>query len=384
MPAPQNFYDYRKLARRKLPRGLFEYIDRGTENEVGIRALRDSLDAIQIAPRMLTGHSDRDLSVTLFDHKLEMPLIIAPTALAGLVAHNGEVKLARAAARAGIPFCVSTQSITTVEEICAGAPDADIWFQLYMWRDRALTQALLNRVAACGVTTLVITADTPAGPNREYNIRNGFGMPMKPSLRAGVDLALHPGWLMRVMGAYLRTTGMPSYGHYPPEHRVAITGAPSSHAVQLEDRLNWDDLVALRKTWKGEVVIKGLLSVADAETAIKVGANAIVVSTHGGRNLDAAPPTAAILPLIADKVGSKVTVLADSGVQRGSDVLKYVGLGAKAVMMGRLPLYGLAAGDQAGADAIISMLRREMDLTMCMLGLEKPSELPAQVACQQP
>lgn len=379
MPAPQNFHDYRALARRRLPKGLFEYIDRGTENEVAIRALRESLDAVQLEPKALTGHAARDFSTELFGRSYSMPLVIAPTALAGLVAHDGETKLARAAAKAGIPFCVSTQSITTVEEILDRAPGANVWFQLYMWRDRTLTQALLDRVASCGVTTLVVTADTPTGPNREYNMRNGFGMPMRPSVRAGIDLALHPGWLMRVMLAYLRTSGMPSYGHYPAEHRVAITGAPSGEAVQLEPRLNWDDVVALRRTWKGEIVVKGLLSVADAEKAVELGADAVVVSTHGGRNVDSAPTTARVLPQIADAVGHKVTVLADSGVQRGSDALKYIALGAKAVLMGRLPLYGLAGGDEAGAEAILAMLKREMDLTMCMLGLEKPSELAAQV-----
>lgn len=372
---PQNFHDYRALARRKLPKGLFEYIDRGTENEIAIRALRESLDAIKITPCALTGHGARDFSTTLFGKRHALPLIIAPTALAGLVSHDGESKLARAAATAGIPFCVSTQSITSVEDIRAGAPGADIWFQLYMWRDRGLTRSLLDRVWASGVTTLVVTADTPTGPNREYNARNGFGMPMKPSMRVGLDMALHPGWLFGVILAYMRTTGMPTYGHYPAEHRVAITGAPSGEAVQLEHRLNWDDLVALRREWRGEIVIKGLLSVADALKAANLGADSVVVSTHGGRNLDSAPTTARILPDIAEAVGEKVTVLADSGVQRGSDVLKYIGLGAKAVLAGRLPLWGLAAGGEAGADAILSMLKREMDLTMTMLGLERPSEV---------
>lgn len=372
---PQNFHDYRAAARRKLPRGLFEYIDRGTENEVAIRALRDSLDAIQIAPCALTGHGARDLSTTIFGKQLDLPLIIAPTALAGLVSHDGETKLAKAAAKAGIPFCVSTQSITTVEDIRAGAPNANIWFQLYMWRDRALTRALLDRVWASGVTTLVVTADTPTGPNREYNARNGFGMPMKPSLRAGLDMARHPGWLIGVILAYVRTTGMPTYGHYPAQHRVAITGAPSGEAVQLEHRLNWNDLVAVRREWRGEIVIKGLLSVADAMKAVDLGAEAIVVSTHGGRNLDSAPTTARVLPEIAESVGEKLTVLADSGIQRGSDVLKYIGLGAKAVLAGRLPLWGLASGGEAGAHAILAMLKREMDLTMTMLGLERPDEI---------
>lgn len=182
-----NARDYRNAAKRSLPQALFEYIDRGSEDERGLLRLRQSLDSLELAPKILTGHAERDLTATILGTEAGMPLVVAPTALAGLVSHDGEVKIARAAARQRIPVCVSTQSVATVEDVVAGAPGADVWFQLYMWKDRSLSKALLERVAAAGVTNLVVTADTPAGPKREYNNRNGFSIPIgySPRLRAG-------------------------------------------------------------------------------------------------------------------------------------------------------------------------------------------------------
>lgn len=370
-----NASDYREAARGRLPRALFEYIDRGTEDELALVALRRSLDAIQLMPRMLTGHPERDLKTSVLGQQTGMPIIIAPTALAGLVSHNGEVKLARAAARANIPICISTQSVTTVEEVREGAPGALLWFQLYIWKDRNLSRQLLERVAASGVTTLVLTVDTPVVPRREYNVRNGFSIPLKYTLRAGIDVMMHPQWLFGVLLRYLTTTGMPTYGHYPREFRSAIAMPSVADAVKLENLLNWDDVRQLRQWWKGELVIKGILSVEDARKSHELGADGIVVSAHGGRNIDSAPTPAGVLPGIVDAVGQKIEVLADSGVMRGSDVLKYISLGAKSVMLGRLPLWGLASGGEPGADAVLEMIRTEIDITLAMLGARTPREL---------
>lgn len=370
-----NARDYRAAARGRLPRSLFEYIDRGTEDELALSALRRSLDAIQLTPRVLTGHAGRDLKTLVLGQQSGMPVIIAPTALAGLVSHDGEVKLARAAARAGIPVCISTQSVTTVEEVREGAPGALLWFQLYMWKDRTLSRQLLQRVAASDVTTLVLTVDTPVTPRREYNVRNGFSIPLQYTLRAGVDVMMHPRWLFGVLMRYLTTTGMPTYGHYPKQFRSAITRPSIADAVKLENLLNWDDVRQLRQWWKGELVIKGILGVEDALKAQELGADGIVVSAHGGRNLDSAPTPAEVLPGIADAVGQKIEVLADSGVMRGSDVLKYISLGARSVMLGRLPLWGLAAGGESGADAVLEMMRTEIDITLAMLGARTPRDL---------
>jgi L-lactate dehydrogenase (cytochrome) len=375
MPKLLNFHDYRAVAQKKLPRGLFEYIDRGTEDETGIARHRADLDAISVTPSMLTGHHTRNLATEIFGCRIEMPVAVAPTALAGLVSYQGEEKFGRAVEATGIPYCVSTQSVTTIEDIRAAAPDANLWFQLYVWHDRKLTHALLDRVRACSISTLVVTADTPVMPNREYNIRNGFTVPMAPSVAATLDLALHPGWVWNVFLRYLRTSGTPVFAHYPDGFRASVTRPAVAKAVQIEYRLNWDDIAELRRQWKGELVVKGLLSPADALRAAELGADSIVVSTHGARNLDMAPSTARALPPIVDAVGHRLTVLADSCVQRGSDVLRYMSLGAKAVLLGRMPLYGLAAGDEAGVKSVLAMLRNEIDLTLALLGREDVASL---------
>jgi isopentenyl diphosphate isomerase/L-lactate dehydrogenase-like FMN-dependent dehydrogenase len=364
-----NADDYRGRARKILPRGLFEYIDRGTEDELALGRLRSSLDGITLMPSVLTGHDRRDLDTALLGQRLAAPLVVAPTALAGLVAHDGETKLARAASRVGIPVCISTQSVTTVETIRRGAPDAMLWFQLYVWRDRALTARLLERARTCGCETLIVTVDTPVAPNREYNKRNGFGIPLSPSLRSVIDVALHPRWLVGVLMRHLASEGMPTYGHYPDEFRTAITRPSIADAVRLEHRLNWDDMRWLRDIWPGKLIIKGVLAANDAETAAGIGADAIVVSAHGGRNLDCLPAPADCIPAIADTVKRRLTVLADSGVRRGTDVLKYLALGAEAVLLGRLPLWGLAAGGEEGAEAVLRMIISEMDTAMAFLGV---------------
>ncbi|BCH25965.1 alpha-hydroxy-acid oxidizing enzyme [Mesorhizobium sp. L-8-10] len=364
-----NTGDYRERARRKLPRGLFEYIDRGTEDELALSRLRSSLDSVVLRPSVLSGHARREPGTTLFGRRFPTPLVIAPTALAGLVAHNGELKLARAAAALGIPFSVSTQSVTTIEEIRRAAQDATLWFQLYVWRDRTLTADLLKRVRACDCECLVVTADTQMSPNREYNQRNGFGIPFKPTLRNLVDMAVHPRWLLGVMLRYMLAGGVPTYGHYPAEYRSAITRANVQEAVRLETNLSWGDVKRLRDEWPGKLVVKGVLSIEDAELALAVGVDGVVVSAHGGRNLDCLPSTASCLSAIAEAFGDRMTILADSGVRRGTDVLKYLAMGAQGVMLGRLPLWGLAAGDEEGASSVLAMMLREMDTAMGLLGV---------------
>ena len=259
-----NAQDYRRRARRRLPKGLFEYIDRGTEDEVALRQLRRSLDAITLTPSVLTGVTDPQLGIDILGRPCGAPLVVAPTALAGLVTHGGEVQLARAAAAANIPFCVSTQSVTTVEDIRAGAPDARLWFQLYVWRDRALTDALVDRARQSGCDALVITADTAASPRREYNARNGFAIPLVPSFRNVLDVAAHPRWFVGVLLRYLLTEGVPTYAHYPAAFRSPITRPGLHDAVRLDGGFDWSDVVALRRRWDGPLVVKGILSVDDA------------------------------------------------------------------------------------------------------------------------
>lgn len=374
-----NAEDFRRRARRILPRGLFEYIDRGTEDEHALVAIRRSLDRLTLTPSILTGETAVALGVEVLGRPCAAPLAIAPTALAGLVAHDGEVKLARAAGRLGLPFTLSTQSIASIERLRAGAPDTDIWFQLYVWRDRELTRALLQRIRAAGCTTLVLTVDTQRAPKREYNQRNGFGLPFRPGLRNIADALAHPAWSAGVIGRYLLRGGLPVHGHYPARLRSSVTAAPAADEVQLETALSWADLQALRASWPGRLIVKGVLSVPDAQACRQAGADAIVVSAHGGRNLDVLPAPADVLGEIADAVGEGLAVFADSGVRRGTDALKYLALGAQMVLIGRLPLWGLAAGGERGAEAVLRMLIEEMQTAMGFLGCARPAALAGRI-----
>lgn len=363
-----NSSDYRAAAKRHLPKGLFEYIDRGTEAELAMDDIRRSLDVIKFCPSVLTGYSDSDMTIPLFDRTYPTPLIIAPTALAGLVSYDGETKLARVAGRLGMPFCVSTQSVTAIDDIRKGAPDAELWLQLYVWRNRDLTWGLLDRARNSGVSTLVITADTPLSPKRDYNQRNGFSVPFVPSIRGICDIATRPAWLWSVMMRYLMTSGVPTYAHYPAEFKTAITRAAIAEDVKIESAISWTDIAEIQKRWTGRIILKGVLSVNDAIKARDIGIDGIVVSAHGGRNFDVAQAPATVLPEIVEAVGKQMLVMADSGIRRGSDALKYLALGAQAVMIGRLPLYGLAAAGEQGAKDILKMLIEEMQSNLVFAG----------------
>lgn len=372
---PLNVADYRLAAKRRLPRGMFEYIDRGTEDEVCLRGIRSALDATRLNQHVLNDVSTPDTSTVIFGEKLPLPVIISPTAVAGLVWHDGEVQLARAARAAGIPFCVATQSMTSMEDIATGAQGANLWFQLYVFEDRNLTRDLLRRAKALGIRNLLFTADTPRSPKKEWNTRNGFGIPIKPSLAGGIDLLVHPRWSLSVMARYVMTTGLPTYAHYPPEYRTSITRAAVWDNVKLARRLTWDDFADVRKEWDGNLILKGVLSADDAERALSHGADGVVVSCHGGRNLDSAPMALDALPKIADAVGGRMTVLADSGIHRGSDIVKYIASGADAVLVGRATLYGTAAGGEAGAKGVIDILAEELDHCMAFTGRARLSEI---------
>ncbi|MFA6264131.1 MAG: alpha-hydroxy acid oxidase [Pseudolabrys sp.] len=369
-----NVEDARRAAKRRLPRGLFEYIDRGTEDEVSIAGNRARLDAIKLAPSVLIDITQRTPAAEIFGIAQPSPLIIAPTAVAGLVWHDGEIALARAAAAAGIPFCVSTQSITPIERI-ANESGARLWFQLYVWKNRQRTLALIDRAAQAGAEALVLTVDTAVGPVREYNVRNGFGIPLKASLRAGVDLALHPRWTLDVMLRSILASGVPTYAHYPDEFRTRLGRAALSTEVDLAPDVTWDDVRLLRQRWKGRLVLKGILTVEDARTALSHGVDGIVVSNHGARNLDCAPGPTDVLPAIVAAVGDRLEILADSGVRRGADIARFIALGAKGVMIGRATLYGVAIGGAAGASRVLDVLHQQLSATMGMLGAKRLSDI---------
>jgi isopentenyl diphosphate isomerase/L-lactate dehydrogenase-like FMN-dependent dehydrogenase len=369
-----NIADLREIALQRVPKGLFEFIDRGTEDEVSLRNNRAVFERIRFRPRTLVNVSGRSQKVTLFGKEFQMPMGIAPTGTAGLLWYEGEIALARAARAAGIPFALATGSMTAMEKVAAEA-GGNLWFQLYLWPDRSLSHKLVERARAAGYEALIVTVDGVVAGNREYNLRNGFTIPFTFTRRNVTDVLRHPRWLMSVLTRYLVTTGMPRYQNYPTELRQKITARPMGRSTLRNDLLNWDDLRAFRKMWPGPLMVKGILHPQDAVMAADCGADGVIVSNHGGRNLDGAMASMEALPEIVDAVGQRMTVLVDSGFRRGSDVVKALAIGAHAVLVGRATLYGIAAGGQAGADRALALFREEIDRVMALIGARSVADL---------
>jgi isopentenyl diphosphate isomerase/L-lactate dehydrogenase-like FMN-dependent dehydrogenase len=362
----RNIADLRALARRRLPRGVFEYVDRGSEDEVALRNNRAAFERIRLRPHVLVDVSRRSTAAPLLGRVHAMPLVVAPTGAAGLVWHEGELAIAAAAAAADVPFTLATGSMTGMEKIARVG--GRLWFQLYMWADRGLSHALVARARAAGFEGLVVTVDTPVMANREYNPRNGFALPFHPTGRAIVDMLAHPAWLTQVLFRYVATTGMPRYENMPPGHQRRITRGGAPNPLMRSDSLTWEDVKKLRELWPGRLMIKGILRPDDARQAVAIGADAVIVSNHGGRNLDCAVAPIEALPSVVTAVGGRAAVLVDSGVRRGTDIIKALALGAQGVLAGRAPLYGAAVAGQAGAAHALALLQREMDIAMAMTG----------------
>jgi isopentenyl diphosphate isomerase/L-lactate dehydrogenase-like FMN-dependent dehydrogenase len=366
-----NFAEARAIAKRRLPRGIFEFIDRGTEDERALDANRAAFDRVKIRPYVLRGDATRSMAsktgVNLFGRDYAAPIIVAPTAFAGLACFRGEIELARAAAEFGIPFCAATEAITPVEDI-ARASAAPVWFHLYLWNREELSFALMAKAWNEGCRTLIVTVDNPVSPKREFNVRNGFDVPFRFSARNIVDVATHPRWAAGVLGRYFLSAGVPTFANYPEPHRRNLLKRGVADPLDVMPGLSWDHMQRIRARWKGGMILKGILRPEDAMQAEAIGADGIVVSNHGGRNLDSAIAPIEVLCDIAGSVGSSMTVLADSSVQRGSDIFKLLASGAKAVLVGRALLYGAAAGRQAGASRMMTILADELARTMDMSG----------------
>ncbi|MGW8182880.1 MAG: alpha-hydroxy acid oxidase [Burkholderiales bacterium] len=362
-----NVADLRDIAQRRLPKGIFEFVDRGAEDEVSLRNNRAAFDRIRLRPRVLVDVSRRSQEITLLGHRQKMPIAIAPTGAAGILWHEGEIALARAAAAAGIPFTLATGSLTAMEKVVERA-GGRLWFQLYMYADRSLSYQLVERAKAAGLEGLVVTVDSPVFSNREYNLRNGFTIPLSYTPRNIADVMRHPRWLAGVLARYLLTTGMPRYENYPDAVKSSITARPMGRALKLNDSLTWEDVRVLRKLWPRALMVKGILRPQDAALAADCGAEAVIVSNHGGRVVDGALAPIEVLPEIVEAVGKRVPVIIDSGFRRGTDVVKALALGASAVLIGRATLYGTAAAGEAGAARAISFFREEIDRTLALLG----------------
>jgi (S)-mandelate dehydrogenase len=372
-----SIFDLRDAARKRVPRGPFEFMDRGTEEEVSLRNNREVFDSIRFKTRTFVDVSKRNQDTEIFGVKHKMPLVIAPTGVAGLMWYEGEIALAKAARTAGIPFTLATGSMTAMERV-ADEAGGELWFQLYLWPDRTMSHELVERAKAAGYKALVVTVDGVSAGNREYNIRNGFTLPFTYSPVALADMVMHPRWLVGVLFRYLATSGMPMYKNYPERAKAKMTAGPMGRSSLRTDAIKWDDLDALRKIWPHKLIVKGILNAEDAAKAVDHGADGIVVSNHGGRNLDGIISPMEVLPEISAAVGHRATIICDSGFRRGSDVVKALCLGADTVMVGRATLYGVAAGGEAGAFRALEIFREEIHRNIALLGVNNLAELGPQ------
>ena len=368
-----NIADLRERARRRLPRGIWEYAERGTEDETGMARNRAAFERVTFRPRVLRGVQSVDTSTTIFGKPAAFPLALAPTGAAGLLWYQGDLALARAAAAADVPFTVSSASTMDLEQIALAG--GRLWFQLYYWEDRELSHAVVDKARDLGCEALFITLDMPVPPNREYIHRSGFGTPFRLNARNTLDVLRHPRWLAGVMGRYMLRGGIPTQANLPDRMRAKVTKGAPPGALFKQDDLDWDAVKVLRDRWPGKLVLKGVLHPQDAERALALGADGVVVSNHGGRALDSSMATIDALPDVVAAVGGRITVLLDSGVRRGSDVVKAVALGADAVLAGRAPLYGLAAAGEAGVARALELLKAETARTMAMLGARNVAEI---------
>lgn len=363
-----NIAQLRTLARRRLPRAIWEFMERGTEDDLLIGRNVAALQALHLTPRALRDVSARSAAITLFGRRQPLPLVIAPTGIADLMWHHGERAIASAAAAAGIPFTQTTSSTTSFADI-AQVATAGHWMQMYLWERRDLSWQVVDAARENGADVLVLTVDTPVWPLREFNRRAGMSNPIRPNARLAGDFLRRPRWLAGVMGRYMLAGGLPQFANYPAEVGGKVTGTVARVANSAS--VDWKDVDELRRRWPGKLVVKGLLHPEDARRAVDHGVDGIAVSNHGGRNFDSAPPAIAALPAIVDAVAGRATVLFDSGVRRGADVLKAIALGADAVMIGRATLYGCAAAGEAGAAHALSLLAHEIDVAMAMLGITR-------------
>ncbi len=378
MLVPASVSDYRELAKRRLPQLMFDYVDGGAFDEATLRANRDDLSRLMLKQKVLRDVSALDTSTTVFGQALDMPVILAPVGFAGMMARRAEAQAARAAEKAGIPYTLSTVGICPIEEV-ARATSKPFWFQLYMMRDRGVVREILARAQGANCGALVFTVDLPVLGTRYRDIRNGMGvqLPLLSKLRMAANFAARPRWIydVGIKGGPL-TFGNLS-GVVKDAKSLGALLAWTSTA--LDPSVTWKDLEWVRSLWKGPLILKGVLDPDDAKEAVSTGADGLVVSNHGGRQLDAARSSISVLPQIVDAVGTKTTVLMDGGIRSGQDVTRALALGAKACMIGRAWVYGVAAKGEQGVTAVLATMKRELRTSMALIGKAKVAEIDATV-----
>ena len=367
--------DLRALARRRVPKAFFEYADGGSYNEETLRANRTDLETIKLRQRVMVDVSERSLETTIVGQKVSAPFALAPIGLCGMQYGDGEILSAQAAEEANVPFILSTMSINSIEHV-AQATTKPFWFQLYVIRDRGFSKDILARAAKAGCKTLVLTVDLQVLGQRHRDLRNGMTVPPEIRIRNLIDLATKPRWVMSILKGKSKTFGNLA-GHV--KGMDDVTSLAQWTNSQFDPALNWKDVDWIKKNWSGKLVIKGILDVDDAKTAVKLGADAIVVSNHGGRQLDGASSSIAALPAIAQAVGSDTDVLFDGGIRTGSDMLRALGLGARACLIGRAYIYGLGAGGKEGVAKAIDILKKELSVAMALTGTTRVADIGPQV-----
>jgi L-lactate dehydrogenase (cytochrome) len=363
--------DLREAARRKVPRAFFEYADGGSYAEETLRANRADLERIGLRQRVLVDVADRSTSTRILGEPTSMPLALAPIGLCGMQHGDGEILACRAAQAAGIPFCLSTMSICSIEDV-AGAVDKPFWFQLYVMKDRGFIRSLVERAAAAKCSALVLTVDLQILGQRHRDIKNGMTVPPELRIKNFIDIATKPAWALSVLRGKRKTFGNIS-GHLKGMENVNVLSQWISG--QFDPSLNWKDIEWIAGLWPGKLILKGILDVEDARVAAKSGAAALIVSNHGGRQLDGAPSSISMLPRIADALGSDIEIMFDGGIRSGQDLFRALALGANACLSGRAYIYGLGAGGQAGVTRAIEIIRNELDVTMALTGVKNVGQI---------
>ena len=374
MKGPVNIWEWRKRAQRRLPRLVFDYLDGGAEDESCLKRNRTALEALHLRPTVLSNVSSIDMSVELFGQRHDLPIAITPTGLNGLFWPDGDLVLARAAAGCKIPFTLSTPSSVRLERIPKEA-GGTYWMQLYVMSDRSLAEQMMKRALASNFSALILTADVPVSGYRERDQRNGFKLPFRYTAPMMLDLALHPRWLMGIA-----RSGVPRLVNLSEsESTAASTQMQAAVLSRTMDRaLDWSSIEWIRRHWSRPLLLKGVLDAEDARRALEHGLDGVIVSNHGGRQLDCAPATIDVLPEIVAAIAGRVPVMVDGGFRRGSDVVKALALGARAVLLGRATLYGLAAAGEEGVRHVLQMLRAEIERTMILIGARSVRELTAE------
>jgi len=370
--------DLRKRARRKVPKMFFDYVEAGSYAQETLRANRADLERIKLRQRVLVDVSRRDLTTSIIGEIVPLPLALAPIGLAGMQHQDGEIAACRAAQSAGIPFTLSTMSVCSIEDV-AEAVGKPFWFQLYVMKDRGFARSLIERAAAAKCSALMLTIDLQVLGQRHCDVRNGLSVPPEVKIRNVLDIMTKPRWAFGMLGAKRKTFGnLAGYARSGTD----VKSLSSWIATQFDPTLSWKDVEWIRNQWPGKLILKGVLDVDDARRAAKTGASALVVSNHGGRQLDGAPSSISALPRIVDAVGGEIEVMFDGGIRSGQDLMRALALGARSCLIGRAYIYGLGALGERGVARAIEFIRRELNVTMALCGVNNVREIGRQVIAE--